>query len=88
MFLRVHLKDAEPYSIDDDLGQVPLSFAISQEADCVAAEAGAELLADPGEQARRELCEQVITEMTAALAQSGDSYRAPDGVRYSLVERL
>ena len=86
MLLRVHIKDADPYEIGDDVGQVPLAFAIEQEADCIAADAGSNLLADPGEQAREQLRERVIREMTAALRRPGDSYRAPDGVRYSLAD--
>ena len=88
MYLRVHLKDADPYEIGEGIGQVPLVFAIAQEADCLAADAGSDLLADPGEQAREELRQRVIREMTAALVRAGDGYRAPDGVRYSLVESL
>jgi len=88
MLLRVHLSDADPYEIGKGVGRVPLAFAIEQEADCIAADAGADLLDDPGEQARADLRRRVIREMTAALTRAGDSYWAPDGVRYSLVESL
>jgi hypothetical protein len=59
--------------------------AIAQEADTIANLAGAELLELPTDFCRDALRARVIAEMTDALVVAGDTYTAPDGVRYSLV---
>ena len=83
-FLHVHVPGAEPYEIGDEVGQHSLAEAIAAEARTIAEDAGADVLEDSSEASRHELREQVIADMTRALRRAGDSYRAPDGVRYSL----
>jgi len=83
--LRVHVPGAESYPIGDEIWRIPIDEAIAQEADAIAADAGAELLAEPTEACREQLRQRVIEEMTAALIAAGDTYTAPDGVHYSLI---
>jgi hypothetical protein len=47
---------------------------------------GPSLLESPDQASRAALRDQIIVEMTAALVDVGDKYRAPDGVRYALVD--
>jgi hypothetical protein len=82
--LRVHVPGAESYPLGDEIWEVAIDEAIAQEADTIAADAGAELLAEPTEACREQLRQRVIEEMTAALVAAGDSYTGPGGVRYSL----
>ena len=84
LILRVHVPGVEPYEIGDEIWQHSLAEAIEAEARTMAEDVGADVLADSSEASRNELREQVIAEMTAALVRAGDTYRAPDGVRYSL----
>jgi hypothetical protein len=86
MILTVHDPSAVSYDIGDDIRQVPLALAIGFEADTVAY-ADCDLLATPDQAHRDEQRGRIITEMTAALTQVGDTYAAPGGVRYSLVAR-
>ena len=84
IILRVHVPGAEPYEIGDEIWQQSLAEAIAAEAQTVADDAGADLLEDNTETLRNELRDQVIADMTRVLVRAGDTYRAPDGVRYSL----
>jgi hypothetical protein len=84
LILRVHVPGAESYEIGDEVWQHSLAEAIAAEARTIAEDAGADLLEDSSEASRNELREQVIADMTSALVSAGDTYRAPDGVRYSL----
>lgn len=79
--LVIHVRETEPYPVecDDDLRE-----AIESEASTIAADAGSDLLADPGEEEREALRENVVREATAALRVAGDSYRDPTGVHWSL----
>jgi hypothetical protein len=84
LILHVHVAGAAPYEIGDEIWQHSLAEAIEAEARTIAADVGADVLEDSSEASRNELREQVIAEMTSALVRAGDTYRAPDGVRYSL----
>jgi hypothetical protein len=84
LILRVHAPGAEPYEIGDEIWQQSLAEAIEAEARTIAEDADVALLEDSSEASRTELREQVIADMTAALVRAGDTYLAPDGVRYSL----
>ncbi len=78
---------AELYEIGDEIWQQSLAEAIAAEAQTIAEDAGAGLLEDSSEASHNRLRDQVITDMTRALARAGDTCRAPDGVRYSLRPR-
>jgi hypothetical protein len=84
LILRVHVAGAEPYEIGDEIWQQSLAEAIATEAQTITDDAGADLLEDSSEASRNQLRDQVSADMTSALRRAGDSYRAPDGVRYSL----
>ena len=84
LFLHVLVPGAEPYEIGDEIWQQSLAEAIAAEAQTIADDAGADLLEDASEASRNQLRDQVIADMTRALQRAGDTYRAPDGVRYSL----
>ena len=84
LILRVHLAGAEPYEIGDEIWQQSLAEAIAAEAQAMADDAGADELEDNTEASRNQLRQQVIADMTAALTRAGDTYRGPDGIRYTL----
>jgi hypothetical protein len=84
LILRVHVPGAEPYEIGDEIWQEPLAEAIAAEAQTIAEDAGLDLLEDASEASRNQLRDHVIADMTRALVRAGDTYHAPDGVRYSL----
>jgi hypothetical protein len=86
MILRIHVEGASHYEVGDEIWQQPLAEAITTEADTIAGYAGSDLLESPDEEHRDMLRDQIIAEMTAALVDVGDEYRAPDGIRYSLVD--
>jgi hypothetical protein len=83
-FLHVHIPGAGSYEIGDEIWQPSLAEAIEAEARTIADYAGAELLEDDTEASRNQLRDQVIADMTSALQRPGGTYRAPDGVQYSL----
>ena len=86
MILKVHVPGAEPYQVGNEIWHCPLDEAIGAEARTIAEDAGSELLESPAPEDREQLREHVIAEMTRALTQVGDSYRAPDGILYSLID--
>ena len=86
MILKAHVPGAEPYPVGDEISHQPLAEAIAAEADAIAADAGSDLLESPRAEHREQLRRRVIEEMTRALIDVGDSYRAPDGVLYSLLD--
>ncbi len=88
MILRVHVQGAVPYDVGDEIWQEPLEDAIRAEAQIIADYAGSDLLDSPDRAHRDQLREWVINEMTHALVEAGDQYRAPDGVLYSLIDDL
>jgi hypothetical protein len=86
MMLKIHLHGAEPYEIGPEIWQQPLADAIQAEAETIADYAGSDLLESPDQSHRDQLRDRIIAEMIDALTQIGDTYTAPDGVRYSLIE--
>jgi hypothetical protein len=88
LILQVHLSGAEPYELGDEIWQQPLPDAIRAEAEIVADHAGPDLLGLPNQAGRVALRDRVIAAMTAALRQAGDSYTAPDGVAYTLIDQV
>jgi hypothetical protein len=86
MILKVHLQGAAPYYVGDEIWQESLARAIHAEAETIAGYAGSELLESPDQARRDALRDRIFDEMTSALVSVGDRYRAPDGVRYSLIE--
>jgi hypothetical protein len=87
MILTVHIQGAPSYDIGDEIWQASLADAIRAEADTIAGYAGPGLLPSPDQSHRDALQEQIVLDMTRALAQAGDRYRAPDGVLYSLTNQ-
>jgi hypothetical protein len=86
MILQVHAQGAHDYDIGDEIWHQSLAEAIAAEAETIAGYAGSDLLESPDQGHRDALRDQIIVEMTSALVDGGDEYRAPDGVRYSLVD--
>jgi hypothetical protein len=85
MHLQIHLPGADPYPIGDELGDLSLSDAITEESAVIAdAVESADLLHEPTPEAREQLRDRVILEMTAQLVHPGDRYRSPDGIVYTL----
>ena len=58
-----------------------LSDAIRVEAGCIVYSAGSDML----ESGQDPLRDRIFAEMSGALSKVGDTYRAPDGVLYSLI---
>jgi hypothetical protein len=85
MHLQIHLPGADPYPIGDELGDLSLGDAITEEsAVIVDAVESADLLHEPTPEAREQLRDRVILEMTAQLVHPGDRYQSPDGIVYTL----
>ena len=82
MILKADIDGVASYDVGDEIWQVPMSDAIHAEAECIVYSAGSDLLASGHDQLRA----RIVAEMSEALSQVGDTYRAPDGVRYSLIE--
>ena len=82
MILKVHLEGAASHDVGDEIWQVALGDAIQAEAECIVYSAGSDLL----ESGHDQLRDRIVAEMSEALSQVGDTYRAPDGVLYSLIE--
>lgn len=87
VFLQVHVPGAEPYELGDEIWQRSLADAIQAEAGIIADHADPDLLGLRRDADRVGLRDRVVAEMTAALRRVGDSYTAPDGIAYSLVDR-
>ena len=83
-FLHVHTPGGGSYEIGDEIWQSSLEEAIEAEARMIADYASPDLLEDDTEASRNQLRDQVIADITRVLRRAGDTYRAPDGVRYSL----
>lgn len=79
--------EAEPYEIGEEIWQHSLAEAIDAEASISAEDAGSDLLQALTAACREQLRKPDQRPMTRALARPGDTYQAPDGVRYSLLER-
>ena len=82
MILKAHLEGAASHDVGDEIWHVALSDAIQVEAERIVYSAGSDLL----ESAHDRLRDRIVAEMSEALSQVGDTYRAPDGVLYSLIE--
>ena len=82
MILKANIDGVASYDVGDEIWQVPMSDAIHAEAECIVYSAGSDLLASGHDQLRV----RIVAEMSDALSQVGDTYRAPDGVLYSLIE--
>ena len=83
MILRVHGPGAADHAVGDEIWQRPLAEVLAEQAEIVTDDIARGRL-DPDQ--RKALLEQVAAEMTEALVDVGDSYRAPDGVQYSLID--
>jgi len=85
MHLQIHLPGADPYPIGTELGDLSLADAITEESAVIAdAVESADLLGEPTPEAREQLRDQVILDMTAQLIYPGDRYQSPDGILYTL----
>jgi hypothetical protein len=84
MILKVHLDRAASYDVGDEIWHESLADAIHAEAETIASYAGSELLESPDQAHRDALRDRAVDEMTEVLVNVGDTYLAPDGVRYSL----
>ena len=82
MILKVHLDGAASYDVGDEIWQVALNDAVQAEAESIVYAAGSDLL----ESGPNQLRDRIVAEMSEALSEVGDTYRAPDGVLYSLIE--
>jgi hypothetical protein len=82
MILKVHIEGAASYDVGAEIWQVALGDAIQAEAESIVYAARSDLL-DSGSNRLRD---QIVAEMSEALSQVGDTYRAPDGILYSLIE--
>ena len=82
MILRADIDGVASYDVGDEIWQVALGDAIQAEAGCIVYSAGSELL----ESGHNQLRDRIVAEMSEALSQVGDAYRAPDCVLYSLIE--
>ena len=82
MILKAHLEGAASHDVGDEIWHVPLSDAIRVEAERIVCSAGS----DPLGSGHDRLRDRIVAEMSEALSQVGDTYRAPDGVLYSLIE--
>jgi len=85
MHLQIHLPGADPYPIGNELGDLSLGDAITEESAVIAeAVERADLLNEPTPEAREQLRDIIILEMTAQLVHPGDCYQSPDGILYTL----
>jgi hypothetical protein len=82
MILKADIDGVASYDVGDEIWQFALSDAIQAEAECIVYSAGSELL----ESGHNQLRDRIVAEMSQALSQVDDTYRAPDGVLYSLIE--
>jgi hypothetical protein len=87
MILKVHLQGAASCDVGDEIWQESLADAIHAEAERIAGYAGCDLLESSDQAHRDALRDRLVDEMTSALVSVGDSYCAPDGVLYSLIEQ-
>lgn len=83
MILKVHLQGAASYDVGNEIWQEALSDAIQAEAESIVYCGGSDLI----ESGHNQLRDRIIAEMCEALSGVGDTYRARDGVLYSLIEQ-
>jgi hypothetical protein len=82
MILKVHLQGVASRDVGDEIWQEALGDAIRAEAESIVYTAGPDLLAAGHIQLR----DRIVAEMSEALSEVGDTYGAPDGILYSLIE--
>jgi hypothetical protein len=82
MILKVHLEGVASHDIGDEIWQEALGDAIRAEAESIVYSAGPDLV----EAGQSQLRDRIVAEMSEALSEVGDTYRAPDGILYSLIE--
>jgi hypothetical protein len=83
MILKVQLQGARPYEVGDEMWHESLAAAIVAEAEMIGGYRGNELLDSPDERAHGA---GEVRSSPRCRQRSGDQYRAPDGVLYSLLE--
>src|SRR5947208_2722596 len=86
MILKVHVDGADCHDIGEELWQESLTEALRAEAEVIAQDIAFALPDAHAPERHVWLLRRVLAEMTEALVRVGDSYQAPDGVRYSLIE--
>jgi hypothetical protein len=86
MLLVLDAPGAEARTVGDEIWEQPLADAIRSEAQIVADYATEQLLESCGCGSRRDFASWLTAEMLRTLRGPGDSYLAPDGVMYSLVD--
>lgn len=84
MMLRAQVPGALPHYVGPEIWHEAVADVIASEAETIADDVGRELLTSADKRGREALRERVIDEMNEALVDVGDTYLAPDGVRYSL----
>src|ERR1035437_10021341 len=84
MMLRAQVPGALPHYVGPEIWDEARGDVIASEAETIADDVGPELLTSADERGREGLRGRVIDEMNAALVDVGDTYLAPDGIRYSL----
>ena len=82
MILKVHLEGVASHDVGDEIWQEPLGDAIRAEAESIVYAAGPDVLAGGHSQLR----DRIVAEISGALSEVWDTYRAPDGILYSLIE--
>jgi hypothetical protein len=82
MILKVDLQGVASRDVGDEIWQEALGDAIRAEAEAIVCTAGPDLPAAGHNQLR----DRIVAEMSGALSEVGDTYRAPDGILYSLIE--
>ena len=82
MILKVHLQGVASRDVGDEIWQEALGDAIRAEAESIVYTAGPDLPAAGHNQLR----DRIVAEMSGALSEVGDTYPAPDGILYSLLE--
>jgi hypothetical protein len=82
MILKAHFQGAASHDVGDEIWQEALGDAIRAEAESIVYAAGSDLL----ESGPNLLRDRIVAEMSEALSDVGDTYRAPDGILYSLME--
>src|ERR1035437_7464662 len=84
MTLRAQVPGALPHYVGPEIWDEARGDVVASEAETIADDVGPELLTSADERGREGLRGRVIDEMNAALVDVGDTYLAPDGIRYSL----
>jgi hypothetical protein len=86
MILKVDVAGASWHDIGEELWQESLTEALRAEAQVIAQEIAFALPDAHAPKRQAWLLRRLLAEMTEALVGAGDSYQAPDGVLYSLIE--